>query len=368
MFQNTASLFSHTDRQNRSTRLAFESLEKRELLATLAAPPVELIGATFAEVAVAEPQTVAVAEPQHAVASFDAGHKVVARHHASHTVFLPAGSNDGLAAAIAEAGPGGTVLVESGLHEESAAVIVDISVNIIGEPGAIVRVKTELSGGFGEAALLIQGADHTLVEGISLEGASDEGNVAIRIVDSHHVTVRNNVITDHLFGVAIESGDYAEIRGNEIIGLPDTEFFKIGIVNSNGTHTRIIGNEVSGFNTGIFAAGIKGHLQFNSVHDNDTGILLCQTPVADSPATRWHVANNNAYDNVFWGYAVTDFATNNFLVNNAASNNGVDVEDGADILLDGDPFPPSIETLVAVGSHKGLDVLDFGIDNKVNGG
>ena len=162
------------------------------------------------------------------------------------TVTLAAGSTDGLADAIDAAGQGGTVIVESGLHEESAAVTVDIPVNIIGEPGAIVRVKTELAGGFGEAALLIQGADHTLVEGISLEGASDEGNVAIRIVDSHHVTVRNNVITDHLFGVAVESGDFAEISGNEMIGLPDTEFFKIGIVNSNGTHTRIIGTRSAG--------------------------------------------------------------------------------------------------------------------------
>lgn len=282
------------------------------------------------------------------------------------TVTLAAGSTDGLADAIDDAGHGGTVIVESGPHEESEGVTVDVSVSIVGEPGAVLRVKTE--PGTDEAALRIQGADHALIEGISLEGASDEGNHAISIVDSHHVTVRNNFITDHLFGVVVDSGDHAEISGNQLTGPSDVDGFKIGIVVSNATHTRIVGNEVSEFNTGIFASGIKGHLQFNSVHDNDTGILLCQTPVANSPATQWHVANNNAYDNAFWGYLVTDFATNNFLVNNAGSNNGFeDPVDGADILLDGDPFPPSIETLVALGSHKALELLDFGIDNKVNG-
>ncbi len=155
-----------------------------------------------------------------------------------------------------------------------------------------------------------------------------------------------------------------------LLGLPDPDigYCCVGILTGNVAHTRIISNEISEFDLGIFASGLKGQLQFNSLHDNNIGVILCQSSSADSPATRWHVANNNAYDNVFWGYLVTDYATNNFLVNNAASNNGVDVEDGADILLDGDPYPPSIETLVALGSHKGLDVLDFGIDNKVNGG
>src|SRR5688572_18640721 len=40
------------------------------------------------------------------------------------TVTLPAGSVDGLAAAIAAAGPGGRVLVKSGAHTESGPVVI----------------------------------------------------------------------------------------------------------------------------------------------------------------------------------------------------------------------------------------------------
>lgn len=335
----------------------FEALETRDLLTKLAVDTIEPVGVLTGDNLAAELQS--------AVAPVETANKSAAGHKIANSVILPAGSTDGLATAISEAGPGGTVIVESGLHEESGGVTVDIPVSIIGEPGAIMRVSTEPVGPSGDAALLIQGADHALVEGISFEATSGAGNVAIRIVDSQQVTVRNNVITGHLFGVIVGSGDHIEVSGNKITGLPDPDigYCCIGIVNNNGAHTRIIGNEISEFDLGIFASGVKGHMQFNSVHDNNIGVLLCQTSVADSPATRWHVANNNAYDNVLWGYLVTDFAIDNFLVNNAASNNGLE-----DILLDGGEFPPAIETLVALGSHKLLTVTDDGIDNKVNGG
>ena len=45
-------------------------------------------------------------------------------HAHAGTVALPAGSIDGLAAAIASAGPGGTVILKSGLHTESGTVTV----------------------------------------------------------------------------------------------------------------------------------------------------------------------------------------------------------------------------------------------------
>ncbi len=79
------------------------------------------------------------------------------------TVTLAAGSTDGLADAIDEAGHGGTVIVESGLHEESGGVTVEFPVSIIGEPGAIIRVTTEpVFDPAAEAALVIHGADRTL--------------------------------------------------------------------------------------------------------------------------------------------------------------------------------------------------------------
>lgn len=57
-------------------------------------------------------------------------------------VTLPAGSVDALAAAIAAAGNNGTVIVESGMHVESAQVVINSRVSIVGEPGAVLQVAT----------------------------------------------------------------------------------------------------------------------------------------------------------------------------------------------------------------------------------
>ena len=54
-------------------------------------------------------------------------------------VDLPAGSVNGLQAAIEEAGPNGIVNVKSGLHIEDVTVNVNFTVQIIGEEGAIIE-------------------------------------------------------------------------------------------------------------------------------------------------------------------------------------------------------------------------------------
>ena len=54
-------------------------------------------------------------------------------------VDLPAGSVNGLQAAIEEAGPNGIVNVKSGLHIEDVTVNVNFTVQIIGEEGAVIE-------------------------------------------------------------------------------------------------------------------------------------------------------------------------------------------------------------------------------------
>ncbi|MEZ4991255.1 MAG: hypothetical protein R2824_12615 [Saprospiraceae bacterium] len=51
----------------------------------------------------------------------------VLKHLPADAVELPAGSTDGLTAAIAEAGPGGTVLVKAGEHFESGTVLIGVA-------------------------------------------------------------------------------------------------------------------------------------------------------------------------------------------------------------------------------------------------
>jgi hypothetical protein len=57
--------------------------------------------------------------------------------------YVPPGSNDALADALAEAGPGGIVVLASGDHHESGTVAITHRVVLVGEPGATLLVDTQ---------------------------------------------------------------------------------------------------------------------------------------------------------------------------------------------------------------------------------
>jgi hypothetical protein len=306
----------------------------------------------------------------------------------NNTVTLPAGSVDGLAAAIASAGPHGTVIVESGLHRESGTVTVNIPVAIIGEAGAIIEGSTVPNGEGGppdfiEPVLHINGTRGVLVQGVTIQPAPEAiGNTAVLVQNSPKTTIRDNAIVDHEYGIVVQGGDHALIEGNRI---EDSIIF--GVLNINGRHVRVIGNEI--LRTGVFGIWLcdrGGQCMFNVTNDGFIGIMLCRFAEGDavlpdgssdgasSTATQWHVANNESTGNGLFGILVTDGANNNTLNNNAASGNNVFGAGVPDILLDseftddnGNYFPPSSENVVALGSHKDVTVVDLGVDNVVSG-
>ena len=92
-------------------------------------------------------------------------------------VVVPAGSVDGMSAAIAEAGPGGEVVLAAGLHKISGTVMVDIPVSIVGENGAILESSNLTDDEGVKAALHIMGADGAHIENLIIQNPADP-NVA----------------------------------------------------------------------------------------------------------------------------------------------------------------------------------------------
>jgi nitrous oxidase accessory protein NosD len=138
------------------------------------------------------------------------------------TVELPAGSVNGLAAAIAQAGSGGTVIVKSGLHKEAGTVVVTLPVTITGEAGAVLESVT--SPGFPSAfpititaALHFKGAAGATVRGLWFQPpVGTVGNCAVILEDSPGAQVLNNRMTQLQYGVVVQRGANAVIRGNTI--------------------------------------------------------------------------------------------------------------------------------------------------------
>ena len=297
---------------------------------------------------------------------------------AGNLVSLPAGSVDGLAAALASAGPKGIVVVESGMHYESSTVVIGHEVTIIGEAGAIIEGNTtpNLDDGppdFIDPVLHIHGARGVVIEGLTIQAAAGSvGNTAILIQDGPKTTIVGNDISGHEYGVVVQGGDHTEILVNSI---HDISIF--GILNINGQHVRISANTITRVGVfGIWLCDSNGICQFNSISQCFFGVMLCRFAEGDavlpdgssegarSTATQWQLSNNESYENIVFGFLLTDGANNNILANNAAWDNGF-----VDILLDSEfeDFPASFENIIALGSYGDLSVLDFGIDNKISG-
>lgn len=324
----------------------------------------------------------------------------LAHHALATTVQLPAGSVDGLAAAIAAAGPGGTVLVKSGVHEESGTTTVTIPVSIVGEPGAEIRCGTLpaptlvlLGGPPSEVTPTIHvlGTKDVSVESLHFTAAFGAANCAVLIEHSARVRVMGNHIDQFQSGVLVHHGDKISIEDNTIMiaplwadpGNPWALLQYSGVTQGinviNGQFARIIGNTVTGAGFGIFGNDAHGQMRDNTAASCLVGYILCHQlalysigglPVsADHAANLWHVANNQALDSFMVGYLVIDGAHHNTLANNHGSGNALDIDliGTVDYFGIGVVLPASHDNVLAQGSQKGLAIRDCGDNNHISG-
>jgi nitrous oxidase accessory protein NosD len=291
-------------------------------------------------------------------------------------VTLPAGSVNALADAIAQAGDGGVVLVESGMHIEESPVVIETRVSIIGEPGSVLEIGTAPLGAALPApvdgALHVLNADHVVIHGIELAPLGEgPGNTAILIENSTAANVESNFIHDWDLGVVVQKGDHVDISFNEIVA---TTYFAVMVINGRFAH--VTDNQISGATFGIWACDLNGHAKRNTTTDSFIGIILCRVPPeylisgevvgSEDSATQWHVQTNTSMNN-FWGYAITDGSHDNVLANNAASNNFIDIEVLGDSEFFGFFTPTAFDNIIAVGSESGIGVHDCGVNTSVNG-
>ena len=304
-------------------------------------------------------------------------------------VVLPAGSVDGLAAAIAEAGPGGTVLIESGLHSESGTVLIEHQVSLIGEEDAVLIFDTEPIEilGYVEPALHFRNAPRSLVRGINFEVAGPVGGAAIIVEDSDRTVINRCSMEEFQFGIMIQNSDWVYAIRNTIAASPlwltqTTIFQSFGIVVVNGQRARVYSNTLSGGITGIWACDRRGYIVGNEFFGNLEGIILCKVPseynyllpngdlmAAEFSGEKWAVFYNDSHDNFDYGYQIIDGAASNFLVQNTASDNlSGAYEFAGETTRFGltNPSPTSANNIAWIGN--GDSYLDCGLDNQIVGG
>ncbi len=257
---------------------------------------------------------------------------------------LPAGSADALAEAIANTCEGGVIYLKSGIHTESQSVVIQKSVKIVGEAGAVLKVQSELSpvdtatGNIPvHAALHILNAPGTLIQDIAIEPLGSDGGAAILIENASQSAVIHCNITAHQFGIILEKSDRIALMRNTIVvssawqtGLVSDAH---GIVVMNGKSAYASDNDISNALFGIWACDKWGTCERNSTHENYIGIILCKVPNgsmrlpggqvtgAEFSATLWKTRQNHSYNNFDAGYLIIDGSNNNLLENNDGGNN-----------------------------------------------
>lgn len=298
-------------------------------------------------------------------------------------VSVPAGSVDALADAIAQAGPGGVVRVDRGVHYESETIEITHPVTIIGRRGAVVEIASlpypdsELL----DAAFYIHDANvgraSVTISGLEIRPAGSIGGVGVLIENTAHAAVLFCSILDHQDGVFLAGADDARILGNEIVVNPDNPDH--GIVAANGKRVAISGNTVTNGVFGLWACDENGYAVGNDFGNELIGLIYCKVPMGyllpgggDAfsilPATGWFGALNRSHDNS-WGYMIVDGSNNSILAFNAAVDNAfydVHVVPETEVLF-GFCTPQTFDNTVVTADPNDV-IKDCGIDTTVLGG
>jgi nitrous oxidase accessory protein len=160
----------------------------------------------------------------------------------------PGLSQPTIADLVTAARPGTTVRVPAAVYTEPT-ILINKSIRLIGEPGAVIR-------GAGDHELLVIDADSVTVSGFRLEHVEKtflEDRAAVRVAEAADCRITDNVIDDAFFGIYLAKATRCEVSGNTM-----TATFENETSGGNAIHSwysrglTISGNRISGFRDGIY--------------------------------------------------------------------------------------------------------------------
>lgn len=299
-------------------------------------------------------------------------------------ILIPAGSIDALAGAIASAGPGDVIVLESGKHTQNGTVTIDKSVSITGYDATLHFTGTAFNPTllFSAAFHIKPNAAYTTIRGINFTNSDAFPGVCVFNNGAEGIRLINNSMENWAFGILSYSASYCVFSKNRInastLWRTIPGYNTMGIVISDGDHNHIIDNVVKNGLFGIFTGGTMGIDFKNYTYNCAFGQILCKftpdvitingTLISTQGSTNnWLVMFNNAENNFQSGYLVVDGANKNHMDHNKAANNAVyDIEVAGATTAFGYPTPAAFDN--SVSAYTALKIKDCGINTKIRGG
>jgi len=155
----------------------------------------------------------------------------------------------GVAAAVAAAPPGATVLVRAGEYREPERIVVSKSLTLLGEAGAV------LDGSAAGVILEIR-ADSVTVRGLTFRNVAPshvEDRAAIMVDQARYCRIENNVLENTFFGIYLANSGDCTVANNRLHASNQRE-----TASGNGIHlwysknVVIVGNQIRGHRDGIY--------------------------------------------------------------------------------------------------------------------
>jgi len=166
--------------------------------------------------------------------------------------------------AIIEAQDGDSILLFPGRYEEGATVI-DKSISLIG-------INYPIVSGSGKYEVFRITADSVRLQGLNIVdvGVSYLKDLAaIRVENSHHVTISGNKITNAFFGIYFAKSNFATITYNEVIGKAVYEHNSGNAIHLWSCHSAMIrSNHLYRHRDGIYLEFVERSFVINNISKN----------------------------------------------------------------------------------------------------
>ncbi|MEJ7779613.1 MAG: nitrous oxide reductase family maturation protein NosD [Daejeonella sp.] len=252
-----------------------------------------------------------------------------------------------ISTAVSKAVAGDTILVDAGHYKEKNLIIrKDIVLSGINYPVLDGEHKYEVISVMGNA-IVVEGFKIINSGSSSLEDLS-----GIKVYDSNHVIIRNNILENTFFGIYIQNGVNCTIENNKLTSYREEEQ-----QSGNGIHCwksdsiRIIGNKITGHRDGIYLEFVKRSLIWRNSSQKNIRYGLHFMFSNDDMYVGNIFRNNGSGVSVMFSNKIKMF--NNFFEENwGDASNGILLKEISDGYMEGNHFSKNTRAIFMEGATR----------------